>query len=52
MVWLMQHSRSSPRQHAGDYGPLVKVIDNFARNHKLGVMFEGRVGNGRLLVCA
>ena len=49
---LMQHSRlfildSTP----ADYGPLVKVIDNFARNHKLGVMFEGRVGNGRLLVC-
>jgi hypothetical protein len=30
---------------------LVQVIDNFARNHKLGVVFEGRVGAGQLLVC-
>jgi hypothetical protein len=34
-----------------DYQPLVHVIDNFARNHRLGVVFEGRVGNGQLLVC-
>jgi hypothetical protein len=34
-----------------DYHPLVQVIDNFARNHKLGVVFEGRVGAGQLLVC-
>jgi hypothetical protein len=33
------------------YRPTVQVIDNFARNHKLGVVFEGRVGNGQLLVC-
>ncbi|MDE3068145.1 MAG: discoidin domain-containing protein [Verrucomicrobiota bacterium] len=33
-----------------DYRPLVQVIDNFARNHKLGVIFEGRVGRGELLV--
>ncbi len=29
----------------------MQVIDNFARNHKLGVIFEARVGPGRLLVC-
>jgi hypothetical protein len=33
------------------YRPLVQVIDNFARNHKLGLVFEGRAGTGRLLVC-
>lgn len=33
------------------YRPIVQVIDNFQRNHKLGVLFEGRVGMGRLLVC-
>ena len=27
------------------------MIDNFARNHKLGVVFEGRSGDGQLLVC-
>jgi hypothetical protein len=33
------------------YRPTIQVIDNFARNHKLGVVFEGRVGRGQLLVC-
>jgi len=35
-----------------DFRPLVQVIDNFARNHKLGSVFEARVGEGKLLVCA
>jgi len=34
------------------YRPMVQVIDNFDRNHKLGLVFETRVGKGRLLVCA
>jgi hypothetical protein len=33
------------------YRPVLQVIDNFARNHKLGVVFEGRVGPGQLLAC-
>jgi hypothetical protein len=33
------------------YRPIVQVIDNFARNHKLGNLFEARVGQGRLLAC-
>jgi len=33
------------------YLPVVQVIDNFERNHKLGVLFEARVGSGRLLIC-
>ena len=28
------------------------MIDNFARNHKLGLLFETKVGKGSLLVCA
>lgn len=35
-----------------DYRPIVHAIDNFARNHKLGLLFEARVGPGKLLVCA
>jgi hypothetical protein len=35
-----------------EYRPIVQVIDNFERNHKLGLIFEARVGRGRLLVCA
>jgi hypothetical protein len=33
------------------YRPLVQVIDNLARNHRLGTVFEATVGNGRLMVC-
>jgi hypothetical protein len=35
-----------------NYRPTIHVIDNFARNHKLGLLFETRVGKGKLLVCA
>jgi hypothetical protein len=35
-----------------DYRPIIHVIDNFARNHKLGLLFELKVGQGKLLVCA
>lgn len=34
------------------YRPIIQVIDNIDRNHKLGLVFEYRVGAGRLLVCA
>ena len=31
--------------------PIVQMIDNFERNHKLGLLFECNVGKGKLLVC-
>ena len=31
--------------------PIVQMIDNFDRNHKLGILFECNVGDGKLLVC-
>ena len=34
-----------------DYLPVVQVIDNVERNHKLGLIMEWQVGNGKLLVC-
>ncbi|MDR2862957.1 MAG: hypothetical protein LBV54_03660 [Puniceicoccales bacterium] len=37
-----------------DFSPIVQVIDNFARNHKIGFIFECKTGQsqkGRLLVC-
>ncbi len=34
-----------------DYRPIVQVIDNIERNHKLGLLFEFKVGEGKLLVC-
>ncbi len=49
---LLDHSRSMILDDtAAEFRPIVQVIDNFARNHKLGVIFEARVGSGRLLVC-
>ena len=49
---IIQHSRplildNLPRQ----YRPIVQVIDNIERNHRLGLVFEFAVGRGRLLVC-
>jgi hypothetical protein len=35
-----------------DYRPTVQVIDNFARNHKLGLIAETRVGRGSMLICS
>lgn len=33
------------------YRPIVQMIDNFERNHKLGILFEGKVGDGSLMIC-
>lgn len=35
----------------GSYRPLVQVVDNIERNHKLGLIFEFTIGKGKLLVC-
>lgn len=34
-----------------DFFPIVQMIDNFERNHKLGILFECKVNIGKLLVC-
>ncbi|MCR2805753.1 sugar-binding domain-containing protein [Paenibacillus soyae] len=34
---------------APSLNPIVQTIDNFERNHKLGLLSECRVGNGRVL---
>jgi hypothetical protein len=50
---LLQNSRSvNLNDTPGTFRPIVEVIDNFARNNKLGNLFEARVGGGSLLVCA
>ncbi|HKP15260.1 MAG TPA: hypothetical protein VJT85_04320 [Gemmatimonadaceae bacterium] len=33
------------------YRPVIQVIDDYHRNHKLAALFETRVGPGRLLAC-
>lgn len=45
------HSRSVVLDGSGAR-PIVRVIDNFMRNHSLANVFEARVGRGRLLFCA
>ena len=34
------------------FRPVVQMIDNFARNHRLGNVLEAQVGPGKLLVCS
>lgn len=34
-----------------EYRPIVQVIDNVERNHRLGLIFEFEVDGGKLLVC-
>ncbi|MGW8315341.1 MAG: sugar-binding domain-containing protein, partial [Bacteroidales bacterium] len=34
-----------------EFRPIVQVIDNMERNHKMGMIFECLVGTGKLLVC-
>lgn len=36
----------------GTLAPIVQAIDDWNRNWKLGLIFEARVGAGRLLVCS
>lgn len=35
-----------------DFRPLVYIIDDWFKNRKLGVLFEGKVGQGKLMVCS
>lgn len=34
-----------------EYRPIIQVIDNVERNHKLGLVFELNIDGGKLLVC-
>ena len=34
-----------------EYRPIVQMADNVERNHKLALLYEAEVGEGRLLVC-
>lgn len=50
---IVTHSRSVILDEtAASFRPIVQTIDNFERNHKLGILFESQVLNGNVLVCA
>lgn len=54
MQWFSMVKNSRPfilDRMPGDYKPIVQVIDNIERNHKLGLIFEFAVDKGKLLVC-
>ena len=49
---LVMGSRSLVLDDApASFRPIVQVIDNFERNHKLGCLFEAKVARGKLIVC-
>ena len=49
---LLQNSRTiNLNDTPATFRPIVEIIDNFARNNKLGNLFEARVQGGSLLVC-
>ena len=35
-----------------DFTPIVYLIDDWFKNRKLGLLFEAKVGNGKLIVCS
>ncbi|MBQ3882679.1 MAG: beta-glycosidase [Bacteroidales bacterium] len=51
--WFPMVKESHPLIIDGMEGlePIVRVIDNIERSHSLALVFEARVGNGRILVC-
>jgi hypothetical protein len=53
--WWHLVKNSRPIAYDGspdDFRPTVQVIDNFVRNHKLGLIAETKVGKGSMLICA
>lgn len=35
-----------------DFRPVVHLVDDWFTNRKLGILFEGKVGKGKLMVCS
>ncbi|MDR1895589.1 MAG: hypothetical protein LBR10_02225, partial [Prevotellaceae bacterium] len=35
-----------------DFRPIVHLIDDWFTNRKLGILFEAKVGKGKLMVCS
>jgi len=50
---IVSHANCAILEDATDkaYRPIVQMVDNFERNHKLGILFEGKVGDGCLMIC-
>ena len=48
---VLKASRPMSLDALRGYKPIVQVIDNVERNHRLGLVFEFAAGKGKLLVC-
>ncbi|RPE08036.1 glycoside hydrolase family 2 [Chitinophaga lutea] len=48
---LVTHSKSIEYDALPKWQPVVQVIDNFVKNRRLGILFEARVGKGKLVLC-
>ena len=48
---VLKASRPMILDALAGFRPIVQVIDNVERNHRLGLLFEFAVGKGKLLVC-
>ena len=35
-----------------DFRPIIHLIDDWFTNRKLGILFEAKIGNGKLMVCS
>lgn len=49
---ILNHSRALELDGLKHLTPMVQSIDSYETNHKLGILFEARVGKGRLVVAA
>jgi hypothetical protein len=50
---LLRNTRAVNLDHLPkNLRPIVSAIDDWNRNYKLGLIFEARIGTGKLLVCA
>jgi hypothetical protein len=53
--WWHLVKNSRPIAYDGspaDFHPIVQGVDNFVRNHKLGLIAETKVGEGSVLICS
>ncbi len=49
---LLSHGSAIKMEDTSDsYEPIIQGIDHPNRNHKLGLIYETKVGKGRLLIC-
>lgn len=49
---ILNHARALELDGLKNVTPLIQSIDSYETNQKLGILFEARVGKGRLMVAA